>query len=104
METNFDEDKFKRAKKHVDEIKGFYIHLTVYVIVNLFILSSIYFNLDGESFGQIGHFFTPFFWGIGLLFHGAKVFGFNPLFSKDWEDRQIKKYIDKDKDEIKKYK
>lgn len=30
-------DKFIRAKKQVDELKGFYIHLMVYILVNIFI-------------------------------------------------------------------
>ena len=76
-------NKLERAKKRVDEIKGFY--------------------LNTDSFWQWGHFVTLFFWGIGLFFHGAKVFGFNPLFSKSWEERQIQKYIDKDRDNAGKY-
>jgi hypothetical protein len=46
---------------------------------------------------------TLFGWGIGLAFHAAKVFGFNPLFGKNWEERQIQKFIEKDKREMDKY-
>lgn len=94
-------EKFKRAKKQVDEIKGFYIHASIYMIINIFLLINIFLNTD--RFWQWPHFITPFFWGIGLLFHGAKVFGFNPLFSKSWEERQIQKYMDKDRDDASKY-
>ena len=94
-------EKFKRAKKQVDEIKGFNIHASIYMIINIFLLINIFLNTD--RFWQWPHFITPFFWGIGLLFHGAKVFGFNPLFSKSWEERQIQKYMDKDRDDASKY-
>jgi len=96
-----EDEKFKRAKKRVDEIKGFYIHASIYVIINTFILINIFLNTD--SFWEWPHFITPFFWGIGLFFHGTRVFGFNPLFSRSWEERQIQKYIDKDRDDASKY-
>ncbi|MEM9361804.1 MAG: 2TM domain-containing protein [Bacteroidota bacterium] len=98
---NFENEKFKRAKKRVDEIKGFYIHLAVYVGVNVFILANIVARSD--SFWEWGHFITPFFWGIGLLFHAAHTFKYNPLFGKNWEERQIQKFMDKDREEAKKY-
>ena len=101
MMKELENDKFKRAKKRVDEIKGFYIHASIYTIINSFILINIYLNTD--NFWFWGHFTTLVFWGLGLFFHGTKVFGFNPLFSKDWEEKQIQKYMDKDRDDANKY-
>lgn len=98
---NLNQEKLKRAKKRVDEIKGFYIHFGIYVLVNAFILINIYLNTD--NFWQWGHFLTLCFWGIGVVIHASKVFGFNPLFSKSWEDRQIQKYMDKDRDDANKF-
>lgn len=97
----YSDDKLGRAKKRVDELKGFYIHLTVYVVINAFILVNI--ALQSINFWQWGHFFTLFFWGIGLLVHAAVAFQFNPLFGKNWEERQIKKYMDKDREEANKF-
>ncbi len=96
---NFNKDKLERAKKRVHELKGFYIHATVYTVINVFILVNIYVRADYDdaNFWQFGHFMTPFFWGIGLLFHGLKVFNANPFFTKTWEERQIKKYMEKDR-------
>ena len=37
----FDKEKYNRAKKRVDELKGFYIHLAIYVVINTFILINI---------------------------------------------------------------
>ena len=32
--------RYEQAKKHIEEVKGFYIHLTIYVIVNLGLFGS----------------------------------------------------------------
>ena len=95
-------EKYRRAKKQVEEIKGFYIHLVVYLLVNAFILVNIYNNVD--DFWIWPHFFTLLGWGTGLAFHAAKVFGYNPLFGKEWEKRMIEKYMEEDKREMEKYK
>lgn len=99
---NFEKEKLKRAKKQVEELKGFYIHLVIYVAVNAFILVNIY--LRSDNFWEWGHFVTLFAWGIGIFFHASKVFDFNPLFGKKWEEKQIQKYIEEDKKEMDKYK
>ena len=101
-----DQDKLKRAKKQVEAIKGFYIHLAVYIVINAFILINIFIRSmsDGDTFWALHSFFTPLFWRIGLAFHASKVFGYNPLFGKKWEERQIKKFIEKDEQEAAKFK
>jgi hypothetical protein len=38
------------------------------------------------------------------LFHGLKVFSYNPFFNKEWEERQIRKYMEREKREAEKYK
>lgn len=90
------------ARKRVAELKGFYVHATVYILVNLFLTIASVSTLitNGKSLSQISYFelfLTPFFWGIGLAFHAAKVFGYNPFFGKDWETRQIKKFMEEDR-------
>lgn len=103
METR-NTKRYDSARKRVDQLKGFYIHFMVYFFINTFILINIYLNLRaGESFWQWGHFFVLFGWGIGLGFHAAKTFGFNPIFGKDWEERQIRKYIEKDRDDANRF-
>ncbi|NAY90556.1 hypothetical protein GTQ34_01380 [Muricauda sp. JGD-17] len=97
-----EQNKLERAKKRVDEIKGFYVHLSIYIVINAFVLVNIYLNTD--RFWQWPHFVTLFGWGIGLALHASKTFGFNPLFGKKWEERQIQKYIDEDKKKMDKFK
>ncbi len=107
---NTKNSKIERAKERIKELKGFYIHLLVYILVNIFITSIIVYGRmhDGESFSEafldFGSFVTPFFWGIGLMFHAIGVFSINPFFSKDWEARQIKKYMREDKADMENFK
>ena len=90
------EEAYLRAKKRVDKIIGFYWHLASYVIVNIFIIILITSNSD-QSFWNFGTFATAIFWGIGLFFHFLGVFGPSIFFSKDWEAKKIKEYMDNDK-------
>lgn len=94
--------KYLRAKKRVEKIKGFYVHLIVYVIVNTFLSGIIIFGLmdeEGDSFREaienFGVYSTWVFWGIGIFFHWLGVFGFNAI-GKDWEQRKLKELIEKE--------
>ena len=94
-----EEDAYIRAKKKLDKLKGFYWHLASYVIVNLFLIITIATHLDDdETIWQFGTFATAFFWGIGLFFHFMGVFGPGFIFGKNWEDRKVKEYMDKEKE------
>ncbi len=97
-DTFFEEERYARAQKRVKKVKGFYMHLFWYLVVNIFLLAMIYKNIESvDDLFQWRHFSTPFFWGIGLVFHWVAVFGRNIVFSKDWEDRKIKEFMDNDK-------
>jgi hypothetical protein len=90
------EEAYLRAQKKLKEIKGFYWHAFWYVVVNAFIIIMIVSNSNGDIW-NLGTFSTPLFWGIGLGFHAIGVFGKNLFFSKNWEERKINEYMDKDK-------
>jgi hypothetical protein len=100
MEDLTNNEKYERAKKRMEEVKGFYSHLVVYLIVNLVLILSQLGIFSGGfvkiDFPGWAMFTTPFFWGIGLFFHGLYVFGRRLRFLKDWEDRKIKEFMDKD--------
>ena len=94
--------KYLRAKKRVEKIKGFYVHLIVYVIINTFLSGIIIFGLmndDGDSLGEVlqnfGVYSTWVFWGIGVFFHWLGVFGFNVV-GKNWEERKLKELIEEE--------
>lgn len=97
------EQKYIRAKKRMEEIKGFYTHLTVYLIINVLLtlaqLGVFREGWYGIEFPGWAIFSTPFFWGIGLLFHGLWVFTHKFTFAKNWEERKIKEYMEKEDEE-----
>lgn len=94
-------EKLKRAKKRVEEIRGFYTHLAVYLVINTFIiaLNLFYGHHKGFSWGLWGFLVTPLFWGIGLAFHAMNAFQWNPFFGRTWERRMIEKYMEEDRRE-----
>ncbi len=106
MENKFlEEQRYLKAKKKVKEIKGFYSHFIVYVIVNLFISGSAILGLTQgqnglslwDAMANPGIYATWFFWGIGVFFHWLGVFGIKGLTSKQWEEQKIKELMEKDK-------
>ena len=99
MEDFNKNNSYTKAKKRVDEIKGFYSHVMVYIFINILILIAIYFNKhdDAEGFWRLETLFTAFFWGIGLLIHGLTTFNVPFFFGKDWEERKIKEILDNNK-------
>ena len=98
METNDSKEQYEMALNKVKKLKGFYTHLIVYLIVNAFIVVGNFKNLEvGESYFQFNNFTTAFFWGIGLVAHGFSVFVPHFVFGKDWEDKKVKQFMDKNK-------
>ena len=96
------EEAYMRAKKKLDKLVGFYWHLAVYIIINAFIIVVIVANSD-QGWFSFGTWATAFFWGIGLLFHFLGVFGPGFIFGKNWEEKKIKEYMDKDREQIKRF-
>ena len=92
--TTQEDLKYQEAQKRVKKMKSFYVHLLVFLIVNTYIVIKKTQHIDdGET---IWHAFkVPFFWGIGLVFHGLKAFDSIPFIGKDWEERKIKEMMDK---------
>ncbi len=82
------EDKYKRARSRVNELKEYYAGLASYVLVIPFL---IYINLS--TVPDFHWFWFPMFgWGIGIGIQTLKVFGIG----KGWEQRQIEKIMNKD--------
>jgi uncharacterized integral membrane protein len=91
---NHNSEKYQFAKNRVNCIKRFYSHLIVYIIVNTILLVLISKNLDhGQLFLSFETFSTAIFWGIGLIAHGASVFGKDLIFNKVWEERKIQEFM-----------
>ncbi len=89
---NNEQEKYFYAKKRVDEIKGFYGNLISYLIFNGFFLILNLITSPNELW-----FFWPLIgWGIGVVFHGMKVFNYYPFLGKNWEERKINELIEKE--------
>lgn len=85
-----EEQKYLRAAKRVKDIKGFYIHFTIYCII---IPTLIFINLKFEP-SYHWFWFSLFGWGTGLFFHWFSIFGFKYIgLGKDWEDKKINEFI-----------
>lgn len=99
---------YQRAVEKVNRIKGFYKHLTAYLIVNAII---VWEGLQGIELLEMkvsdvdpaflewlfyNVFSVPVLWGIGLIIHALRVFGPNMKFVKEWEERQIRKWMERD--------
>ena len=95
-------EAYRRAKKKLDKLKGFYWHLASYIAVNIFLITVIAINSNGNIW-NFGTFTTAFFWGIGLGFHALGIFGKDFLFGKRWEERKIKEYMEKNREEQRKF-
>lgn len=105
---------YERAQKRVKDIKGFYGHLAVYVLVVSIVLltrgrfmsiqNTIFQDSDYLNWIDWNVFGTPIIWGLFLLAHASRVFGKNPFLGRNWEERQIQKYIEADKELPEKYK
>ena len=88
-----DHQSYQRAHARVQALKGFYVHATVFVVVNigLFIINL----LTGGGWW----FYWPLIgWGIGLGAHALGVFGFGGgRWGREWEERKTREFMDQDR-------
>jgi len=96
MEPSRKDNKYIKAKQKVAEIKKFYTGLMMYVI---FISALAALNYYTNQWRYAWFLWAAFGWGIGLFFQGIKAFQWNPFYGKDWEERKIKEFMDKDNDD-----
>lgn len=105
MERNHLEDRsYKEAQKRVKDIKGFYIHLVVYLFVNTaLIVANTNIIRIGNNGLELSNFYTPLFWGVGLAAHWVSVFGPGLVLGKKWEERKIRELMEKDRERMQKW-
>jgi cytochrome b561 len=83
-----EEQIYEQAKKRVEARKAFFIHLTVYIVVNIMLVLIWAFAAGG---GYPWFIFPIVGWGIGLLFHGLRVF----VFEQTSDEAAIEKEAEK---------
>jgi hypothetical protein len=85
-----EEEIYKEARKRVEEKKGFYAHLCVYLAINLLVV--ILWLVT--SLGSFPWFiFSVGGWGVIVILHSLFVF----VFHKDalWEKKALEREVDK---------
>lgn len=83
-------DDYVRARKRVDELKGFYYSLISYFFVIPFLIF-IWYKYSQHT---IQWFWFPVFgWGISLAFQAYRVFVDNGALGAKWEQRKIEEYM-----------
>jgi hypothetical protein len=81
--------RYQNAKKRVEALRGFYVHLTVYVVVNLFLFALNVLTSPGRLW-----FFWPLLgWGLAVALHALRVFGSGRGFGAEWEEKKIKELM-----------
>jgi hypothetical protein len=84
-----EQQRYERARKQVLQLRGFYIHAVVYVLVNAFLIILSLVNGGGWSIWPL------LGWGIGLAAHAATVFVGGSLLGAGWEEREIRRRLER---------
>jgi hypothetical protein len=100
------------AEKRVEELKGYYRHILIFVVVNglLYLLQTGVLNsLLPEAFPKESYYYewittNILIWALILAVHTLIIFRHKFAFFKKWEERQIQKYMDEDRSKMDKYK
>jgi sensor histidine kinase YesM len=90
MQTDYinQSEKYIRAKKRVDELKGFYYGLVSYCVVIPFLIFVNYrTNWEHQWF-----WYPMFGWGLGVFIQGFRLLGFN----RGWEQKKVKQFMNSD--------
>ena len=83
-----EEQIYEEAKKRVKAKKDFYVHLSVYICVNAFLVIIWAVQTPG---GFPWFIFPMGGWGIGIVFHGLEVFFFSRRGDRSAVEREAEK-------------
>ncbi len=87
---NAQEIKYQNAKKRVAALKKFYVHLGVYVLVNISLfLRNIIISPD-----RLWFYWPLLGWTIAIVLHAFSVFSFGHPFGADWEEKKIAEFME----------
>lgn len=89
------EINYLRAKTRIKEIKGFYIHLSVYLFINLIVMVQYLLKVAPNSDVKGGvNFYTGILWGIVILIHAISIF--LPTIT-NWEQKKTEELMKKNR-------
>jgi uncharacterized protein (DUF486 family) len=87
-----DEEVLKLAKQRVEAKKGFFVHLSMYIVVNVFLVL-IWWLVTGGRNAYPWFLWVLFGWGIGVAANAVAVF-VTPRGSS-WEQKELQKEIER---------
>jgi fatty acid desaturase len=88
-----DDQEYRRAKRRVKAIKGFYVHVFVFVLVMAILLVV---DVVQVANGGVWWVQWPLLgWGAAIVVHAAVVFGLAGWMGPDWEEAKIKELMAK---------
>jgi fatty acid desaturase len=76
--------RYELARRRVQAMTGFYVHLAVFAAVMLLLLA-----INAATGPAWWVQWPALGWGIGLAAHGLAVFGRAPAAIKSWQERKI---------------
>ena len=91
--------KYLLAKKRTENLRKFYKHLVIYVLVNSFISGfKIKDYVEGgftfeEAFSQFDVYIVWLVWGAFVALQALRTFNSNLIGGADWEERKIREYM-----------
>ena len=91
METLKESKEFFKARKKVRQIRIFYQTLIFYLIF-IGMLSALNYYVNQWEYPWF--LWATFGWGIGLLVQAYKVFEWENIFMKNWEEKKVKSFIE----------
>jgi hypothetical protein len=93
MEAEQDDLEYQAAKKRVEDLKGFYTHLAVYLVVNAGL-----FLVNYATNRHTWWFYWPLIgWGIALAIHAVVTFVIEGQVGARWEERKIRELVERDR-------
>lgn len=88
METSTDE-RYERARKRVRDVRDFYVHLGVYLIVN-----GALFAINMLTSPDTLWFYWPLLgWGVGVAIHAFSLVTEGFVFGEEWEERKTREIV-----------
>ncbi|MBW8243935.1 2TM domain-containing protein [Muricauda oceani] len=109
----YDKHKAKQnAEKRVKELKGYYRHIIVFIVINGFLYLLKVGALNSflpDTFPRESYYYdwinaNILIWAVILVVHTLILQRHKFTFFKKWEERQIQKYMDEDRGKVDKYK
>jgi hypothetical protein len=93
MPDDRSEDRaYERARKRVEDLRGFYIHLAVYLVVNLGL-----FIINRMTSPGTNWFLWPLLgWGVALVLHGLSLL-FEGPWNQRWVERKTQQLMEKER-------